>query len=339
LSINGGGSSSFPPLVLDTLLQRTKMEPKALEFVRKLIEEKKLGGGSKLGPHCAALDNWMDTLERDAKSLTPTPITLAPHESLACDAVMRRTLEVQLAHRQVLRVGIIDCSVAVDVYGRTYGARAWDWLSESRPAHVELRVTLWNAMDGVPSLHEWSQCDLIVCMGSPSAAYDTDPWILRLGEWLREIVLHSQVHLVGICFGHQLIAHVCGGLAELNPVGVEAGLSVVKLNDAGALYFGNNRTSFRLLMSHGDIVSKIPTGASLLAANEFGAQIYCIGERVLCLQGHPEFCIADAIMCAKNWGSRINLTEVLASIERYGDINKGDEKWIGKWIIEWSLKK
>lgn len=64
----------------------------------------------------------------------------------------------------------------------------------------------------------------IVITGSAASAYTDEPWILKLLEYTRMLRVEpyrSQVRLVGICFGHQIIARACGGECEKNPNGWE----------------------------------------------------------------------------------------------------------------------
>src|SRR5262249_50589684 len=46
--------------------------------------------------------------------------------------------------------------------------------------------------------------DAILVTGSSSSAYDPDPWIAELRAWL--IRLPAELPLIGICFGHQIMA-------------------------------------------------------------------------------------------------------------------------------------
>lgn len=64
----------------------------------------------------------------------------------------------------------------------------------------------------------------IVITGSAASAYEDTPWILKLVQYvsmLRAEPYRSSVRLIGVCFGHQIIARACGGHCERNPNGWE----------------------------------------------------------------------------------------------------------------------
>ena len=119
---------------------------------------------------------------------------------------------------------------------------------------------------------DWSIYDGTILPGSFSAAYDTDlPWILRLQEVIRtEIVAHERPTL-GICFGHQILAHaLVGGRAMQNPAGARAGRVPVHLSAHGRRWLvlekeeedskeaDDERSLLHLYVTHGDMVSQLP---------------------------------------------------------------------------------
>src|SRR6185437_13224294 len=57
------------------------------------------------------------------------------------------------------------------------------------------------------------ECAGYIISGSPCGAYDSESWILELGEFVRACAKKKK-KLVGVCFGHQLIAHYLGGKTE-----------------------------------------------------------------------------------------------------------------------------
>lgn len=133
-------------------------------------------------------------------------------------------------------------------------------------------------------------CAGLVLTGSPAAAYEDTPWVHRLLDTIR--AAHAaQVPLLGICFGMQAVAQALGGRVEPNPLGWELGVVELELTAAGRRWppLAAAPRPLRLLQTHSDIVVEAPPGAVVLARSpRTRIELFTLGERVLCLQGHPE---------------------------------------------------
>ena len=132
------------------------------------------------------------------------------------------------------------------------------------------------------------EVDAYLITGSKSSVYEDKPWIHRLREFVRELDAR-QKKIIGICFGHQLIAEALGGKTEKSEKGWGVGLhshhfnSIPEWHDAGA-------TELKILVSHQDQVVRNAEGAVVLAGSEFCENAVCqIGDHILTFQGHPEF--------------------------------------------------
>lgn len=124
-----------------------------------------------------------------------------------------------------------------------------------------------------------SDCDGWLITGSKLGAYDDDPLIAPLEVLTREIVA-ARRPLVGICFGHQIIAQALGGRVEKWRGGWGLG---------STLYDGPEG-AFKLNAFHQDQVVALPDGARVIASAEtceYAA--FRIGDHVLTYQAHPEF--------------------------------------------------
>ena len=84
----------------------------------------------------------------------------------------------------------------------------------------EMVIFLHKSFAGAPvrnykiAQKEWpdslDECTVWVICGSAKSAYEDVPWIHELSGWIKKIHEHKR-KLIGICFGHQLIAHTLGG--------------------------------------------------------------------------------------------------------------------------------
>lgn len=132
------------------------------------------------------------------------------------------------------------------------------------------------------------EVDAYLMTGSKSSVYDDKPWIAPLVDFVQ--TLHRRhKKLVGICFGHQLVAQALGGRTEKSPKGWGAGLHSYDFNQVPDWHDGAS-PSFELLVSHQDQVVANAEGARVLASSDFCENAVCqLGDHILTFQGHPEF--------------------------------------------------
>lgn len=129
----------------------------------------------------------------------------------------------------------------------------------------------------------------VVVTGSLASVTAPEPWMDALGGWLLSAA--ARIPVLGVCFGHQLLAHALGGRVERNPRGPEAGTCEVTLTPAGRADPLFQRLPARLAVqqSHSDHVSALPPGAILLAGNGHApVQAFAHGPRIRAVQFHPE---------------------------------------------------
>jgi len=115
--------------------------------------------------------------------------------------------------------------------------------------------------------------------GSKHGAYEDLPFIAPLEGFIRR-VFDASVPLVGICFGHQIIAQALGGKVEPFKRGWAVGPT--------AYDFGGDKLTLNAW--HHDQVTQVPVGAQVVAFNDFcqnAALVY--GDRAFTVQAHPEF--------------------------------------------------
>ncbi len=138
---------------------------------------------------------------------------------------------------------------------------------------------------------EPSAYDGFVITGSRASVYENLPWIRsleRLIRWIHEL----ELPLVGICFGHQVVAKALGGEVRPNEQGWTIGVREVFPTPSGEADapFRGAPNRLRILKSHQDTVVALPPGAvHLVTSDSIRHEMFAVGQSVLCLQGHPEF--------------------------------------------------
>jgi len=132
------------------------------------------------------------------------------------------------------------------------------------------------------------EVDAYLITGSKSSVYDDKPWIGELMDFVRQLDQRRK-KLVGICFGHQLVAQALGGKTEKSSKGWGVGLQSYRFSEAPK-WHDKEALDFGILASHQDQVVRNAAGAAVLAGSEFCENAVCqVGNHILTFQGHPEF--------------------------------------------------
>ena len=129
----------------------------------------------------------------------------------------------------------------------------------------------------------------VVVTGSPAMVSHREPWSERTAAWLAE-AFAAQTWILGICYGHQLLAHGLGGRVGPNPRGRQIGTVDVELDAQGDRLLGDLPRNVRVQASHSEVVLEFPDGAIPLGRCPMDPLHACrLGDRVWGVQFHPEF--------------------------------------------------
>ncbi|OAA60616.1 GMP synthase [Akanthomyces lecanii RCEF 1005] len=194
------------------------------------------------------------------------------------------------------RLAVLECDVpcpGVVEFRGSYGDMFHTLLAEGMrrlpgdDAQTELEVTKWDVVNA-HIYPDFDDFDGLMISGSKHTAFDNTPWITALIEYLSEFLKASRKPIVGICFGHQIIARTLGGRVQMNPDGWENSVTKIHLSATGRHFFGV--PDIFIHQTHRDAVMVLPIGVDSIGGSlRCGVQGMYKAGRILSLQGHPEF--------------------------------------------------
>ncbi len=138
-----------------------------------------------------------------------------------------------------------------------------------------------------------SDTEAIVVTGSAAMVSHCEQWSEKTARWLKQAV-HAGVPVLGVCYGHQLLAHALGGEVGPNPKGRQIGTVTGKLLDVAPNdpLLGQLPAQFRSQTSHSESVLRLPSGAERLATSPLDDNFAIrFSENAWGLQFHPEFSV------------------------------------------------
>lgn len=131
----------------------------------------------------------------------------------------------------------------------------------------------------------------VIVTGSASMVSHREEWSEETAQWLAHAV-HSDLPVLGVCFGHQLLAHALGGHVAPNPMGRQIGTQEIDLLPAAGSdpLMCRLPPRIRVQTTHVETVHDLPEGAVRLATSPMDHNhAFRYGERAWGLQFHPEF--------------------------------------------------
>lgn len=183
--------------------------------------------------------------------------------------------------------------------------------STNRNFRRELDADLTEFLVTRGQLPDSFEFDGVVITGSAASAYWDEQWIQDTREWVQE-AHDRRLPMLGVCFGHQLLASALGGtVADMDEF--EIGYREV-FHGESPLFSGID-DQFTVFTSHGDRVVELPDDAEQIAENEYGIHGFRAGH-AFGVQFHPEYDMetAAAVTRRKEFLGEDRIDSVLAGI-------------------------
>jgi GMP synthase (glutamine-hydrolysing) len=214
------------------------------------------------------------------------------------------------------RVLVIDGNVA-EIRARQVAALGYDsGIGYARVLHridASVQIDIVLAADGAPEfptgvgLHDY---DGVTMTGSALNIYNGGPSVARQID-LAKAVFAAGIPFFGSCWGLQVAVTAAGGEVRAHPQGREFGFARrVLLTDAGREHplFAGKPAVFEAPTVHRDGITALPSGAAILARNDFGVQAaaFTFGRGTFWgVQYHPEYDYVDVAATAERYGDTL----------------------------------
>lgn len=176
-----------------------------------------------------------------------------------------------------MKIGILSCGHTVPEVAKTHGD--FPQMFERLLTGNGLSFAAYDVenMDFPTSINA---CDGWLLTGSRHGAYEDHAFIPPLEKFIQDAHA-AQIPMVGICFGHQIIAQALGGKVVKFDGGWDLGLTEYEFDDVGRV---------QLNAWHQDQVVELPSEACVVGRNDFCANAaLTYGNHIFTVQAHPEF--------------------------------------------------
>jgi GMP synthase-like glutamine amidotransferase len=236
--------------------------------------------------------------------------------------------------RPATLIGILACdhvSAELDTAarGRDYDAMYTEML-QSADAAITTRT--YDVVNGeLPATPD--ECDAWIITGARYDAYRDEPWIVALRAFVRSVHEH-RARLVGVCFGHQVVAHALGGRAE-NTGTWKAGPQLLHVEPTPWFEGG----SVTINAMHQDVASEVPPGGRTIAKGDTAEHpMYLVDDTILCVQDHPEYDPAYIAGLVEARRPRMGDSITDDALERIAT-EPVDNATVARWIADFLLDR
>jgi len=186
-----------------------------------------------------------------------------------------------------MKIGILEAGLLREEMASRfdpYPVMFADFLDRAHPGFAYQTVSVVRG-ETAASIHD---CDGWLITGSRHGVYDNLDWMPPLQEFVRELAA-AEVPLIGVCFGHQIIAAALGGEVVKSDRGWGVGLHRYRVDRSHSWMAGGEK-QVGIYAFHQDQVVKCPSDAEIFLSSDFCPYAgLSYGDSIISVQGHPEF--------------------------------------------------
>ncbi len=238
---------------------------------------------------------------------------------------------------RIFRLGVLACDHIDDpelieaADGVDYHDMCADLVRRHQPdLDVTVEVAVYDAVNGeLPG--QPGECDGWIITGSRHDAYRDDPWLVALRDFIVQLY-EARARTVGICFGHQAVAHALGGRAE--PAGCWK-VGPHEMTVESTPWFDG--ATVAIYGMHRDVASLLPPdGVDIGKGTTAEHPIFTVGDSILCMQDHPEFSYRYEAQLIESRRSRTG-DEVADDGMAAMHAREADGQLVSEWITRFLL--
>jgi len=202
--------------------------------------------------------------------------------------------------------------------GRELEFATYSWLRGERPGSI-------------------SDCDGWLISGSRHGVYDELDWMAPLQQFIREVA-GARIPLIGVCFGHQIVAAALGGEVVKSDRGWGVGAHRYRI-DKHYAWMKKPLESVSMYAFHQDQVVTCPPSAEVFLSSEFCPYAgLCYGESIISVQAHPEFEEDYERALLEMFSGSVVPAEAVEPALRAMDAGAGaDTRVLAEWFVEFFL--
>lgn len=234
-----------------------------------------------------------------------------------------------------MKIAILQCDNVMEKYQEDFGNYPEMITDLLTSVENNLNIGIFDVQKGEypQNIHDW---ELFITTGSKASVNDDEDWIIDLIEFTKLLGV-TKKKLMGICFGHQIIALARGGsVAESDKgwgIGIASNNILIQTD-----WMDNEQHELKLIVSHKEQINQLPQGAMVIAESDFCPYFMVQwDDHFLSVQGHPEW---NKLYSKTLMNDRRNIIPVkrieqgLTSLEE--NINN---QQFARWIIKFAKRK
>jgi GMP synthase-like glutamine amidotransferase len=184
-----------------------------------------------------------------------------------------------------MRIGIFQAAPENPALTPKHGSEADNFIDLLAVTDSSLTFRIYYSLAGESPDHV-DDCDAYLITGSPHGVYDQLDYMHNIGNFAHAAV--QKKPFIGVCFGHQLLAHAFGGKVEKSDKGWGVGIHRYEITDRPD-WLDLEINGLQTIAMHQDQVTFSPPGAKVIAGSSFCPNgLLQFAENVLTLQTHPE---------------------------------------------------